>query len=101
MKKVVLCQSHKKTICPNPFCNGDVEDEIHFLLSCGIYTEIRKKFLNFVIDKSQNVKLLDKANLFNWLMITEDTQILSELRKFVHSCFKVRSKFIENEENMT
>ena len=88
-------------ICPNPSCNGDVEDEIHFLLSCGIYTEIRKKFLNFVIDKSQNVKLLDKANLFNWLMITEDTQILSELGKFVHSCFKVRSKFIENEENMT
>ena len=30
-----------------------------------------------------------------------DTQILSELGKFVHSCFKVRSKFIENEENMT
>ena len=88
-------------ICPNPSGNGDVEDEIHFLLSCGIYTEIRKKFLNFVIDKSQNVKLLDKANLFNWLMITEDTQILSELGKFVHSCFKVRSKFIENEENMT
>ena len=54
-----------------------------------------------MIDKSQNVKLLDKANLFNWLMITEDTQILSELGKFVHSCFKVRFKFIENEENMT
>ena len=77
--------------------------EISLTFYCRVEFTLKsgKKFLNFVIDKSQNVKLLDKANLFNWLMITEDTQILSEHGKFVHSCFKVRSKFIENEENMT
>ena len=48
---------------PNPFCNG--EDEPHFLLSCKVYNEVRKKFLDFVFEKYPNVKLLDIKEIFS------------------------------------
>ena len=71
---------------PNPSCNGNVEDKPpHFLLSCRIYNEVRKKFLDFVFEKYPNVKLLDTRNLFNWLMINEDIEVLENsesLRRF-------------------
>ena len=62
--------------CPNPSCNGDVEDESHFLLSCKIYNEVRKRFQRFVFGRYPNVKSLDKRDLFNWLMIGEDIEVL-------------------------
>ena len=34
--------------CLNPSCNGDVEQENHFLLSCKIDNEVRKKFLRLL-----------------------------------------------------
>ena len=40
-----------RAACPNPSCNGDAEDETHFLLSCKIYNEVRNEFLDFVFDK--------------------------------------------------
>ena len=61
--------------CPDPFCNGGIEDETHFLLSCKIFNEVRKKFSDFVFEKYPNVKLLDKGDLFNWLMIDEDIEV--------------------------
>ena len=59
-----------------------------------IYNKVTKKFLNLVFEKYADVKLSDKGDLFNWLMINEDTEVLRKLGKFVQTCFKIRFKLV-------
>ena len=56
----------------NSFCNGDDEDETHFLLSRKIYNEFRKIVPDFVFEKFSNIKLLDKGDPFNWRKVCAD-----------------------------
>ena len=37
-----------------PFCKSKIENEVHFLLKCGMYTDLREKFLSEYIDKPLN-----------------------------------------------
>ena len=56
----------------NSFCNGDDEDETHFLLSRKIYNVFRKKIPDIVFEKFSNIKLLDKGDPFNWRKVCAD-----------------------------
>jgi hypothetical protein len=72
-------------------CNGGkVENEIHFLLECPLYTEERTPFLTEVYKKSNQVRMLDSENLFTWIMLNEDQDHIQALGEFVHNSFLKR-----------
>ena len=50
-----------------------VEDEVHFLLNCPLYIDLRKNMLNPILQKYPSVKLLSEEKLFILLLSQEDT----------------------------
>lgn len=85
----------EKRLCK--FCNrNEVEDEVHFLLKCPLFDKERKQFLNKIYTKNKNVQHLFENNLFNWLMICEDSAVFNELAEFVFKCTEIRQKALLN-----
>ena len=85
----------EKRLCK--FCNrNEVEDEVHFLLKCPLFDKERKQFLNKIYTKNKNVQHLSENNLFNWLMICEDSAVFNELAEFVFKCTEIRQKALLN-----
>ena len=64
-----------------------IEDEIHFVTECQLYTEARNKFLSEVglshndCTKTMLVKLLT----------SENEQLIQRLAQFITNCFEIRS----------
>ena len=74
-------------VCRN--CNtGKVEDEIHFLLICPAYEEIRKQFISskFLLNRNQ-------IN-FNKLMNTHEIDNLRNLASYLRIAFQRREKIL-------
>ena len=65
---------------------GDIviEDEFHFLLSCDMYSELRKTSLLCFAQRKVNF------DLFIELMSTTDVQIVRQLAVFVYKGFVLR-----------
>ena len=76
------------------FCDKSfmyVENEVHFVLECSLYKDLRNAFANAThIDKKY--AHLTKENLFKYLMSSSNYDILEKLGKFVHACFKKREE---------
>ncbi len=55
----------QKQVCDRlcPFCENEVEDEIHFLLTCSTYRDIRKGIVNF--SELGTSSELEVVNFFN------------------------------------
>ena len=72
------------------FCEkmGDIviEDELHFLLSCEMYSELRKTLLPCIAQHKVNF------DLFIELMSTTDVHIVRQLAVFVYEGFVLRKK---------
>lgn len=75
--------------CTNCDLNVD-ENEIHFLLECNKYDNIRTPFLNEIHDICMNTRHLNKEQTFIWLMSNEDKSVMIKSIKFVNECFKLR-----------
>lgn len=65
-------------------CNsGEIEDEIHFLLSCNKLKTERINILSVINENCGNFNNLDKKNKFIWLMNNENIDILYEVCSFI------------------
>ena len=64
--------------------SGEVEDEIHFLLSCAKYNEDRHQLFNTISQSCVNFPNLSLSEKFIWLLNCENTVILRDLGKFIH-----------------
>ncbi len=70
-------------------CNsGEVEDEIHFLLTCTKHAILRERLLNSIYIVNNNLQFLCKADLFEVLL--SDTRFTTHLALFVKSAFENR-----------
>ena len=49
-------------------CQEEVEDEIHFLLSCKPLESIRKPYINVITGNNQNISNYSLKDLFVWLL---------------------------------
>ena len=70
-----------------PFCD-DIENEIHFILKCPMYTQLRNKYLT----KHYQTKIYKQP--FNFLLQNEDKHILRDLAMFIHYALLLREQTI-------
>ena len=63
---------------------GEIGDEIHFLLNCSKFHNERKDIIQLVKDENRNFNSLDKERKFIWLMSTENENIIKNLGQFVY-----------------
>ena len=56
-----------------------MEDEIHFVLSCSLYKNERKKMLDHIFQKFPNTVSLNDENMFTWLMSQEEKNVTTNL----------------------
>ena len=75
------------------YCHMDIgdiviEDEFHLLLSCEMYSELRKTCCHVLL----NVKWILEIDLFIELMSTTDVHIVRQLAVFVYKGFVLRKK---------
>ena len=67
-----------------------VEDEVHFITTCSLFTEERKICLDKIFARFPSTALLDNSNMFLWLMSQEDTDCIKWVGKFCKQGFKIR-----------
>ena len=95
--------SKNKTPREERFCphcktlnNFTVENEINFLLSRCLSNEERHKFLEETYRTFPNTAILNKLNMFLWLMSQEDYFTTKSLGNFIKKSFQKRTKFLCN-----
>ena len=88
-----------------PYCKAlnifEVENEVHFLLSCSLFNDERQQFLDEIYRHFPNTATLNELNLFTWLMTQEDIRTTKLLGKFCKTSFDLRSNFISNSHKIT
>ena len=81
------------------FCNsGAVENEDHFILSCSIYSDERKKLFDSLVGICPNLLQLDHRELFNFIMSCNngDSEIIEHVCLYVSECFEKRNNYIQS-----
>lgn len=69
-----------------------VENEVHFLFECSIYSVIREEFIKFIQLKIPNFNILTSEDKFIYIMSCEDIDIIKETGLFIFNCFKMREE---------
>ena len=73
-------------------CNAkDIENEVHFVLECELYSDIRNSFIN-ALNFDTRAKQLVKDELFVYIMKSSDNIVLQKLCEFIYTCFKKRKE---------
>ena len=80
-----------KTIRFCPFCLDKIEDEIHFLIKCPLYNNLRAPFLNSMFAEYINVEDIPEKDLFVYLMSLSSVEVAN----FVHKAFELRNFLID------
>ena len=70
-----------------------VEDEQHFVTSCKIYINERKKMMSKIIEYDLTFQDMPLSSLYVKLMKSEDSVILNALGKFIYNAFALRTDF--------
>ncbi len=71
-------------------CNlNEVEDEVHFLTKCKLYTNERKNFLDKIKAIFQ-IEHLNSQELFSFIINNHDKNVIQALGYFITQCFKKR-----------
>ena len=71
-----------------PFCPRVVEDEVHFLLECPVYSQPRKELIKKVVIKNPHFTHKSVAQKFAELMTPQNAQFVA---KTVHNFFEIRN----------
>jgi hypothetical protein len=70
-------------------CNlKEIEDELHFITICPMYSSIRQEFFLKAEQLSKHFKSLNTAEKFHWLMTCEDQEIITQLGCYIDEAFK-------------
>jgi hypothetical protein len=76
-------------ICP--FCHlNEVENELHFILSCHLYNNLRLKFFEDINRKYHHFDVLDDKSKILFLFNNVDPFICRLTAAFIHSCMDYR-----------
>ena len=71
-----------------PFCQGTVEDEVHFLINCPTYKHLRKPVMeSFSIENIDTIPITE-------VFITLMTKASTEVAKFTQKAFELREFLI-------
>ena len=73
----------------------EVEDEIHFLITCKRYENERRHLFDSIIRIQADFEALDDQEKFVYLMRLENEQILTWIAKFIHDSMNKREIYYE------
>ena len=80
------------------YCNSnEVENEVHFLLSCNRYDTIRKSLVEDVTSKYPDFNSLNDHNKIVLLFNSIDASICKRLGYFIYEEFSLRNELIDKE----
>ena len=89
---------HTNPITPveQRLCNvcHELEDELHFLLGCNMFTDERIAFLYQIQNEYSQFITLDNKEKFIFLLQNEDSQVITWTAKFIHHAMKKRNNWI-------
>ena len=73
-------------------CNNQVvEDEIHFLLNCSHYCDLRSPLMQQAVTLSQNFPHLTPKEKFTFLMCTSHPALIQETALYIYKAMQARS----------
>jgi hypothetical protein len=76
-------------LCTN--CNiNECEDELHFMITCSCYDDIRSIFFQEISAKYEPFTALSNTDKFTWLCSNIDEYIIKVIGDFLHKCFERR-----------
>ena len=67
------------------------ENELHFLISCPAYSDLREKLFTDIICRNPNFSLYNKTDKFIWLMTSEDISDIKAVAHFIQKSMLRRS----------
>ncbi len=73
-----------------------VETEVHFLLSCPLFENERRKTLDNIHRTFPSTASLNEHDMFIWLMSQEDSNTTKLLGNFCKKSFELRTKYFNN-----
>ncbi len=77
-------------------CNSDnMDDEIHFLLECQIFTHECIHLLNEVDLHIEELTFSNKISTFRKIMSSSEPEVIKSLGKFVYTSLKRRLELFE------
>ena len=79
-----------------PFCVNTVENEVHFLLQCKTYDNIRKNFIEKYAN-DENFQNLDHSTQFSQILTDMDN--ISEAAHAINKMFHCRNFILEKHKN--
>ena len=71
-----------------------IEDEVHFLIQCELYADLRQELLTKISGVCDNFKRQRPEDQFYSLMTSENSLIVSWLAKYVYDCMSKRKQFL-------
>ena len=75
-------------------CNmGCIEDELHFLLDCPLYTNERQALVDNITQSVPNFQNLSKSNQFIYLLLSSDN-VIKTTAKYIEKCSKIREEAV-------
>ena len=79
------------------YCNNnDVEDEIHFLLKCPLYSIEIEIVMDFIYNDNNQVASLQTNDKFYWLLNDENINIINKLSECILKNFEKRFSLNQN-----
>ena len=78
-------------------CNmGSVEDEEHFLMTCGLYKNSRGEFLDKMYEIFPDLSSLSDHEQFIWIMASKNATVINTLAEFVSDNMNVQNTTLSN-----
>ena len=79
------------------FCKDKVEDEIHALLDCPLYNDVRVKLFNSLKAKYNGIYCFSKVELLKCILAAKDEDIVKKCAKACHEILTARRQFMYND----
>ena len=74
-----------------PFCEPDIEDELHFIVACPVYENLRRSLFRMCSNTSIHFESMSNEEKFIFILSNEDVNVVSQLGSFIFNSLKVRA----------
>ena len=71
-----------------PFCNDSVEDEVHFLVNCDIYSDLRYNL--FIHAMNIDNSFILKSDIEKFLFLIDNSELQYELSSLIFNMIRRR-----------
>ena len=74
-------------------CNTEaIEDEVHFISDCALYSQIRRDFLEKYYNVFPNIRLLNMRDKFKFLFSIPEQAVMKEIPSYFFNLSKIRAE---------